>query len=553
MAVTLSEVSDADLVTACRDENKDVALSELVRRHQIPVFRLLVGMLPTPDHAEAACAKIFVEASHRLEELEQPDGFRSWVVDLAREYVRRDGAAEGTIELEPPVFQPAKPPEDLMAEAVQSALGSLLPDERLALVMADVENEPVSSMASVLGIAEAAVEQSVARARDNFLTAMQAGAPTLHSEAASESGDDAAAEMGAELASLPVGAVVDKRYCVRALLGSGGMGAVYRAEHVTLHRDVALKTLHGRLGDNETLRKRFVREAEVLGKLEHEHFVSVSDFGETDKGLLYLVMELLDGKSLGDLMEQQWIAPRRAFDITRQVLIGLAHAHERGIVHRDVKPENIVLLRSESGGDFAKILDLGIATSASESASGQEGGVYGTPAYMSPEQVMGDELDGRSDLYAVSVMLFEMLTGQLPFDAPNTMAILAKHLSATPPTLEEVAPEHRYPEVVQELFDVGLKKKASMRFQSAEEFIQRLDGALPSLPGEEAVAATPAPRRSATTQPVERAKPRPKNVQPGALPSGVATQAGSRPARMLWAAIVAVVLAALLAWRLLAS
>ncbi|MBP6843904.1 MAG: serine/threonine protein kinase, partial [Kofleriaceae bacterium] len=195
--------------------------------------------------------------------------------------------------------------------------------------------------------------------------------------------------------------MIDGRYRLDALLGKGGMGVVYRGEHVAIRRAVAVKLLHPTLAAMPELRSRFEREAIAIGRIDHPNCVDVSDFGKLEDGSLFLVMELLDGRSLGDLMDADApIAPHRALAILRHVLSGLGHAHAAGIVHRDVKPENVYLVPKDGDPDFAKILDFGIAKviGGGEIDDGvkltQAGVAFGTPIYMSPEQAIGNPLDG---------------------------------------------------------------------------------------------------------------------------------------------------------------
>ncbi|HUH02229.1 MAG TPA: serine/threonine-protein kinase, partial [Kofleriaceae bacterium] len=220
-----------------------------------------------------------------------------------------------------------------------------------------------------------------------------------------------------------IGTVIDRRYRITGLLGRGGMGSVYRAEHVRIRRPVAVKLLHPGYGQVEEIARRFEREAFATGRIDHPNIVIVSDFGELDDGTLYLVMELLDGVSLGDVMEEEkQLAPRRALRIIKHVLRGLGHAHAFEIIHRDIKPENVLLVEHAGEHEFAKILDFGIAKLVGD-AELEEGGekltqagvAFGTPAYISPEQATGSNIDHRADIYSLSVMLYEMLIGRAPF------------------------------------------------------------------------------------------------------------------------------------------
>ncbi|HZJ72368.1 MAG TPA: serine/threonine-protein kinase, partial [Planctomycetota bacterium] len=177
-----------------------------------------------------------------------------------------------------------------------------------------------------------------------------------------------------EAATEKIGTVIDKRYQITGLLGRGGMGSVYRAEHVRLKRQVALKLLHPEFGRIAELAKRFEREAFATGRIDHPNIVTVSDFGELEDGTLYLVMELLDGRSLADVLERERkLSPRRSLHITRHVLRGLGHAHKAGVVHRDIKPENVLLVEHAGDADFAKLLDFGIAKLIGEAADHDAG------------------------------------------------------------------------------------------------------------------------------------------------------------------------------------
>jgi serine/threonine protein kinase len=280
-----------------------------------------------------------------------------------------------------------------------------------------------------------------------------------------------------------VGSTVDDRYRILEFIGQGGMGNVYKAEHVTIRRPVALKLLHPALATLDAIRKRFEREAFAIGRIDHPNCVNVSDFGKLQDGSLYLVMEYLQGESLGDRLDRdRRILPRRALHITRHVLRGLGHAHRAGIVHRDVKPENVFLLEQEDDAEFAKILDFGIAKLIGVGETGdlddkltQAGVAFGTPIYLSPEQAVGDPADPRSDLYSVTVMLFEMIAGQPPFYSEDKLQILAMHTSRLPPRLSDIAPYIPIPDGVEELIQRGLTKQPSQRYIDAVEYIAAID------------------------------------------------------------------------------
>lgn len=308
-----------------------------------------------------------------------------------------------------------------------------------------------------------------------------------------------------------VGKVVEKRYRIIEPLGQGGMGAVFRGEHVVIGRQVAIKVLHPKLGESKSFAERFAREAIAAGRLDHPNCVPVTDSGQLEDGTAYMVMELVKGRSLGNLLDDEGpkLAPVRALRITRHILRGLGHAHKAGIVHRDVKPDNVMLTEREENPDFARVLDFGIAKlrdadNKEKEALTQAGMAVGTPSYLSPEQAMGDEVDHRSDIYSTAVLLFEMLTGRPPFTAANPVGILTKHASAPVPHLEDIASELKdYPQV-DAITQKGLAKSRDDRFASAEAFASEIDAVLQSLgtqltpppPDETQVAPTHPPAQS---------------------------------------------------------
>jgi serine/threonine protein kinase len=241
-----------------------------------------------------------------------------------------------------------------------------------------------------------------------------------------------------------VGQVLDGHYRLDRLLGAGGMGAVFRAHHTQLQRDVAIKLLHPDIGADPSISKRFDREAHSASRLDHPNCVRVTDFGTTSEGVKYLVMELLEGEELGAKLGQPW-APTAACDVLDQVLAGLEHAHAQGIVHRDLKPENVFMTRAPAGGrSVAKIVDFGIAKLLDADGAAEvltrAGMVFGTPRYMSPEQAAGGKIDERSDLYSVGILAYVLLSGQLPFDSDDLAAVLRMQIMAPPPPLSESIP-----------------------------------------------------------------------------------------------------------------
>jgi tRNA A-37 threonylcarbamoyl transferase component Bud32 len=291
-----------------------------------------------------------------------------------------------------------------------------------------------------------------------------------------------------------VGQLIGDRYRVLAPLGRGGMGAVYRVEHVMMKKELALKLLHPELGRLEEVAKRFEREAEAAARLDHPNIITVTDFGRTPDGQLFLVMELLHGPSLSEVIRPDKehgrpLGVERAVHILKQVLRALEHAHASGIVHRDLKPENIVLVERDGQRDIVKLLDFGIAK-ISEARGKREtltqaGVVFGTPEYLSPEQAMGEEADGRADLYAAGVMLYEMLTGQRPFESESKVEVLSMHLTRDAQPMHKVAPDANVPDTLERVVEKAMAKKREERFATAASFLQALDegvptGALPS-------------------------------------------------------------------------
>jgi eukaryotic-like serine/threonine-protein kinase len=281
-----------------------------------------------------------------------------------------------------------------------------------------------------------------------------------------------------------VGTVIGGRYRLEALIGRGGMGVVYRAAHTGLRKQVAIKVLHPSLASSPEVRSRFEREALAIGKIDHPNCVGVFDVGTMDDGALYLVMELLEGKSLGDLLDEQGqLPPTRALHILKHILNGLSHIHHAELVHRDIKPENVYLVVHGDDRDFAKILDFGIAKpmKASDLDDGvkltQAGVAFGTPIYMSPEQAIGNPIDGRADLYSAAALGFEMLTGQPPFYSDDKLEVMSMHTTRPTPPMSSRLMKGGAPvsEAIERVIAKGLAKRPSERYQSADEFISALN------------------------------------------------------------------------------
>ncbi len=273
------------------------------------------------------------------------------------------------------------------------------------------------------------------------------------------------------------GDILKERYLIQEIIGTGAMGEVYRAVHVTLHKDVAIKLMHVHIAEKSQSYARFRREAKAAGKLDHPHICQVTDFDTTEQGDFYIVMEYLRGETLRERLDKQGTLELRSiFRIMHDLLCALECAHGSGIVHRDIKPGNIMLKNREDRDDFVKLIDFGIVhvdePDDSHGTLTQSGQIYGTPQYLAPEQVMGDRVDFRADLYACGCMLFEMLEGAPPFNADNYIVLLNKHLILQPPHLTtQVACAQQLDEVIQKL----LQKNPLDRFGSARELRETLD------------------------------------------------------------------------------
>jgi eukaryotic-like serine/threonine-protein kinase len=275
-----------------------------------------------------------------------------------------------------------------------------------------------------------------------------------------------------------VGGLVDERYQVLEAMASGSMGAVYKAERVPVGKLVAIKFLHATFANDEEFLSRFERETRVMSKLNHPNCVSVVDFGVWE-GAPYLVMEYVSGTTLRALLDNGPLPVRRALTLVRQIAAGLAHAHAQGIVHRDVKPANIMISEEIGTGDHVRILDFGLARlrGAAGRDATQANVVVGTPNYMAPEQTVGGGLiDARTDIYAVGVVLFEMICGERPFRAEDTLALLGMHRAAPIPQLaDRVSRDVVVPAGLQAIIDRAMAKDAGDRFPSAIELAEAVD------------------------------------------------------------------------------
>ncbi|MEM6956047.1 MAG: serine/threonine-protein kinase [Myxococcota bacterium] len=284
------------------------------------------------------------------------------------------------------------------------------------------------------------------------------------------------------------GTVVADRFAVHERIGSGGMGTVFRAEQTPLGRTVALKLLKDEVAwDTETV-TRFHREAKAMSLLQSPHTVRVIDFGQTERGVLFLAMEFLEGETLTKKVQREGVVdPVVAIRIVQQVLASLHEAHTKGIIHRDLKPDNIVLVDVDGQPEpLVKVLDFGIAKvfegdNDFDSLETQAGTVFGTPRYMSPEQAQGKKLDARSDLYTVGTLLYQLLTGVPPFQDDDAVVVMAQHIRDAPVPPVERVPTQPITAKLNKTVLKAMAKQADKRFQSANEFHDALEACVPGL------------------------------------------------------------------------
>ncbi|MFT5356639.1 MAG: hypothetical protein ACI9KE_003864 [Polyangiales bacterium] len=285
-----------------------------------------------------------------------------------------------------------------------------------------------------------------------------------------------------------VGTTVAGRFKVEGLIGAGGMGTVYRAVQTPLGRPVALKLLRDEVAwESETV-TRFHREAKAMSLLQNSNTVRVYDFGQTEKGILFLAMELLEGETLTEKIRRDVaVDPVEAVRIAQQILTSLQEAHSKGIIHRDLKPDNIVLADTEGQeAPVVKVLDFGIAKvfegeNDFDSLETQAGTVFGTPRYMSPEQAQGKKLDARSDLYSVGVLMYQLLTGVPPFQDDDAVVVMAQHIREEPTSPKALVPTRPITPRLDKLVLRALAKSPDRRYQDATRFIEALEKCVPEL------------------------------------------------------------------------
>ncbi len=334
-----------------------------------------------------------------------------------------------------------------------------------------------------------------------------------------------------------IGKEIGGRYSITGIIGRGAMGTVYKAMQRGIDRSVAVKILHGELTRRDDLVERFRREAQAASMLQSPYTVTLYDFGQDEDKTFYLAMEMLQGEPLGARIKSAgrlyWT---EALEIAGQVANSLMEAHDKGIVHRDLKPDNVFLASVEGGRERAKVLDFGIARltqtdRGEESTLTQTGAVFGTPHYMSPEQAQGLRVDGRSDIYSLGIVLYEMLAGRRPFEAPRLMLVIGQHVSTPPPPLRDRDPDLDIPEDVESFIMELLAKEPEDRPQTAQEVMNRIDLLLGRELGSASLDRPSLPKADArTSKPLVTKEPSPTSAKSESEESSVAWASGGTEA-----------------------
>ncbi|HEX5661481.1 MAG TPA: protein kinase [Polyangiales bacterium] len=288
-----------------------------------------------------------------------------------------------------------------------------------------------------------------------------------------------------------MGRLINDRYRIVGIIARGGMGKVYRAEQLPLGRLVALKVLHTNYtGDNDPeFHKRFFLEASIASKLTHPNTVTIFDYGKTDDDVYYIAMELLEGRTMHRALRDGPFPAERTMHIARQICRSLREAHGMGVIHRDLKPANVYLLQHGDEGDVVKVLDFGLVKNLEDKSEEltQAGVFMGSPKYMSPEQIRGDACDGRADIYALGVMMFEMLTGKAPYDRPNSVHTLMAHIKEDIPAFREFNAAVRVPAALEAVVRKCMAKQPEDRYPSMDAVLmalKRVSGIQTTMTGE---------------------------------------------------------------------
>jgi len=319
-----------------------------------------------------------------------------------------------------------------------------------------------------------------------------------------------------------IGRTIAGRYRLLEKIGQGGMGAVYKGQHIKMNRITAIKLLTSELVSNQEFIARFQREAEMASQIDHPNAVSIYDFGEAEDGLIYLAMEFVNGKPLSAVLRKEGtLALDRVVRIAKQAAEALNAAHDLGIIHRDFKPDNIMICDKPGRPDWVEVVDFGIAkravADAQQAGLTQAGFVLGTPLYMSPEQVAGEELDPRSDLYSLALVVYEMLTCALPFDGATTQSQMVKRLLEPPKPLSLIRPQLALPPAVESVIMRALARKPQDRHSSTRDFGEALERAARSEPITQPQRGVTNPQQGPThltpNPPVDN-RPRPTPITP---------------------------------------
>ncbi|HSO75285.1 MAG TPA: serine/threonine-protein kinase, partial [Blastocatellia bacterium] len=308
-------------------------------------------------------------------------------------------------------------------------------------------------------------------------------------------------QAGVQASDPMVGRLLAGRYRLDKKIGEGGMGAIYKAVHTEMGRTCAIKLLTHLSPGNDAV-ARFKREAKMASRIDSAHAVTIYDSGQSDDGTLFLAMELIDGVALSRLLSQEgMLPPARAVHIASQIAEALSAAHSLEIIHRDLKPDNIMITRKGAASDYVKVLDFGIAKTVTDDSADnltKTGFVLGTPVYMSPEQLLGEKLDPRSDIYSLAIIVYEMLSGRLPFEGDNQQSIMMKRITSEPVRISWVLPG--VSDALERAVMDGLTREPAARTRSVEAFAAALNSALQG--GTQVLSGRATERISAGQQPV---------------------------------------------------